>query len=295
MSSLLVEIAIAIIAIVVVIFTVIGLIAFWRFRKSYTLTIEKDYRNPQASRKKFYAIYNYKKKYYELFTNLLAFSAERAIANVDLKAYVDSYGKVRCVRSPTGKPGDDMIVPIGLPITGQADAAETADKFSNAIIGVFQKAGIAHEKLSDLKKLGTLSDEEVRKMFSENTIKEFKTAFTSDWVLKTVGLKPIQDASIITIPQKNAIASLNTRANEFVIDHSGWWEQHGGLVIGLMTIMFMVVGISIMMYGAQSYLTHLGASVPGIIQSAYNASLTNAQHSLNIYGINLSKEVPVTT
>ncbi len=289
-NGALIDAAIIIIVIAVIAVSIIGLIAFWRFRKSYRLTIEKDYRNPQAARKTFYAMYSPKLKYYELFSNILAFKAERGLANVDLKAFANRKGEVTAIRSPTGKPGDDMIVPIGLPITGQAEAQERADRISNGVMKILQEAGIAYEKLKELNKLGTLTDAEVQKMFSQATIQRFKSAFTSKWLLQEVGLNQIQDAAIITIPQKNAIASLNTRANEFVIDHTGWWEQHGGLIVGITTLIFVAVGVSIMMYGAQSYLTHLGASIPGIVQASYNASAHT--NPLNIYGVNLTKSVP---
>jgi hypothetical protein len=289
MSNLYVYAAIVLLIIGVLIVMTIGIIVFIRKRKAYVLSIEKDYRNPQSGRRTFYALYNSKVKYYELYNHILAWKPERGLANVDLKAFVDNFGRVRCIRSPTGKPGDDMIVPIGLALNGQAAAADAAQKLSDGATEILTKAGLAYKKLQSVKDIAKLTKEELDTLFSPATVDLFKKSFTAEWVMKTMGVPRVEDASVITIPQKNAIASLNTRANEFIIEHASWFESHYQVFIGILSVVIVAVSMVLIFYGASNYFSTLGQSVPGIVSSAVQSSYNS---SLHIYGLNLSSYVP---
>lgn len=288
-TNLYVYAAIVLLIIGVLVVLTIGIIAYVRKRKAYVLSIEKDYRNPQSGRRTFYALYNSKVKYYELYNNILSWKPERGLANVDLKAFVDNFGRVRCIRSPTGKPGDDMIVPIGLALNGQAAALDVAQKLSDGVTGILTKAGLAYKKMQNVKDISSLSDEELTQLFSPATIDLFKKSFTADWVMKTVGVLSVEDASVITIPQKNAIASLNTRANEFILEHASWLESHYQVFIGIVSIIIVAVSMVLIFYGAGNYFATLGQQVPGIVGKAVQAAYNS---SLNIYGLNLTHLVP---
>ena len=308
-SDLLLLGGIALLILGLLVVVIIGAIYFWRKKKAVILSIEKDYRNPQAGWTVFYAIYSKQLKYYELFTNALSFKPVRGLANVDLKAYTDNFGRVRAVRGVSGKPGDDMIVPVGLALNSQASANEYAQMMSDGISARFQHIGLVYQKikgidldniekkelktliqttglnLDSLKTIQQMKQEDVSKLSDQDMDKFLKASFTPEWVMQKLGIRRVEDANIITVPQKNAIASLNTRANEFIVDHSGWWDKHGGMFIGIMCIMIVSIGIVMIMYENGQVL----AQLPGIVQQTVQSSTTGA---LNAYGINVSNLIP---
>lgn len=309
MVDVIVELAVGMIIILCLVVIIVVAIYFWRKKKSVVLTIERDYRNPGASKTVFYAIYNSNFKQYDLFKNIFSFKPVRGLANVDLKAYTDAFGRVKAVRGVTGKPGDDMIVPVGLALNSQAAANEYAQTMSDGITARFQHVSLVHARVKGvdldklekkelakliqitglgidaLKKIQLMKDEDVKKLSEKEISETLKTTFTPEWVMQTLGIRTVEDANIITIPQKNAIASIGSRANEFIHDHAGWWEKNAGIFIGIMCMIMLAVSIVILFYGASQYLSQ----IPTIVQNTVQSS---TQGALNAYGINLSNVVP---
>ena len=309
-STLLIEIALVLIVIVCIVGIVVAAIYFWRKKSAILLSIEKDYRNPQAPKTIYYAIYNNGIKQYDLYTKLLSFKPKLGLANVDLKAFADVYGRVRAVRGVTGKPQDNLIVPLGLSLNSQAAANEYAQTISDGISARFQRITIVHAKLKDLnldtmdakarnelvkstalsveslKTIQQMQEKDVALLSTEDMDKFLKASFTSEWVMQKMGVRKVEDANIITISQKNAIASIGSRANEFISDHSGWWDKNAGIFIGLMCIIITAVSMSILLYGAGQYL----GGIPGIVAQTVANSASASLHGLtNLTGVAVPK------
>ena len=144
---------------------------------------------------------------------------------------------IRCVQGVTGSPSDDMIVPIAINVMSQAGALDYANKISDAIItnmaiilnGTTTSAGVVTAP--------AIVDGKINVDTLTNRIKE---TFGKTWVMKTMGVAEVQNSNIITLAQKMFIASLASRANEFIQDRGGWLERNGTLFVALITMMFVV-------------------------------------------------------
>ena len=241
-------IIILLVVIGIIVMVALGVFAYSRKRKAYNLTLEKDYRNPANPKRNYYAIPDKKVKMIRLYKGLLSFSSVKNIPWMDLNAFADAKKIVRCVQGVTGSPYDDMFVPMGYSILSQGAAVDYANKVSdgvnegvNAILREYQ------EKDPDFK-------------YDKNIVNEkIINKFTKTWVMKSFGVRNVENANIVTLPQKMAVASLSSRANEFITERGGWLDRHSGLVVGLMIMMFVVIGFVILMYGASNYLNNLSS------------------------------------
>lgn len=96
----------------------------------------------------------------------------------------------------------------------------------------------------------------------------YNNFFTGEWVMVTGGIRKVEDANVITIPTKQAIAQSISNTNEFVLDRSGFLEKHSGLIIGLLILTFTGLTAMFVFYGANSWQTGMTADI-----TAYAAQL----------------------
>lgn len=245
----------------------IGIFAYVRKRKAYVIYINADWRNSQQPKRRYYCIVDRPGKALRLYRGLLQFKPTKNIPLLDVNAYANASKEVFCYQSPTGSPHDDMICPMGPSISGQGAAMDYAGKVAEWVTqgtnDIFREYQVEHPDFNYDKK--AWNDKIIGK-------------FTKLGVMTTLGVRNVENANIVTLPQKMAVASLSSRANEFITERGGWLDRHSGVIVGLMIMMFVVVGFVIMMYGASNYLNNL---------STLTHSTVNTY--TNLLGINTSK------
>lgn len=237
----------------------IGVFAYRRKKKAYKLFINADWRNAQNPKRRYYCIVDRPGKALRLYRGLLSFKPTKNIPLLDVNAYANSDKEVFCYQSPTGSPHDDMICPMGPSISGQGAAMDYAGKVSEWVTtntnDIFREYQVKHPDFKYDKK--ELSD-------------KINSIFNKVNVMQTLGVRNVENANIVTLPQKMAVASLSSRANEFITERSGWLEKHSGLIVGLMIMMFVVVGFVILMYGASNYLNNLSSLTHSAVNTYTN-------------------------
>lgn len=242
-----------------IVFGVIGYFMYSRKKKAYVLFINVDWRNSQNPKRRYYCIVDRPGKALRLYKGLLSFKPVKNIPLLDVNAYANASKEVFCYQSPTGSPHDDMICPMGPSISGQGAAMDYANKVSSWITQgtdeIFRDYQKEHPEFSYDKK-----------MWADNIMARFNKI----GVMTTLGVRNVENANIVTLPQKMAVASLSSRANEFITERGGWLDRHSGLVVGLMIMMFVVVGFVILMYGASNYLNNLSSLTHSAVNTYTN-------------------------
>ena len=306
----------------------IGGFALWRKQKAYRFVVEKDYRNPQAGRKKWYAVPDMGAKAIRLYNNLVTPWPAKNVPLFDINAFADSDKTVHLVRGVTGRPADDMLVPMGLTLLSQAAAFDYAKDVSNAVGSLMQLYDAVDENhlrigdtceyvvdnktisgkitkvdytgavfsyiesfsadgspnyeryLLGVKELASLTVTTPQENKDLLDVVGYSDFFSTEWVMKTFGIRRVEDANIVTIPQKTAVASLASKANEFVINRSGFLEKHSGLVIGCILIFIVGISVYIILNGANTFYAGITSDVHGLISAQIQQAGSSG------YGIN---------
>lgn len=293
-----------------------GVWALWRKFKAYVFIIVRDYRNPDKGSFKYYAVPNKDDKSIKYYNNLFTPWMSRKVPLVyDPAAFADDTKRVRLIRSPTGKPGDDMDVPIGLSLNSQGAARDYARMVSDSVsymipfyekckkldIRIGESAIIMAKRRGVTEKInGTITgasflgidfsyqnglDEKgkpiIKKvLITEDQVDELKLTMTSEdrkkldplgysdffneeWVMQKFGIRKVEDANIITIPSKTAIAQFNTGNNEFIKDGQGFFQKNIGAVLGLMCLVLFGVAVLLAFYGGNTFYAGITADVAG--------------------------------
>ena len=318
-------------------------LAVWRKIRAFNLHVMKDYRNPGKAVQKFYVIKDIKTKSLDYYSNLLTPWATRHVPLYDIGAYADANKVVKVIRSPTGRAGDDMDVPIGVSLNSQAAAGDYAKMLSDAVTNMMQffdickkedfrigeivewepaqpPAPVASSVMSMVNgawqrnepavpvqnkftaKIIAITYDGITIEYSNpaydvniagskkylahkvpsadytelaHTMKSkdklaleplgYSDFFTERFVMEKFGIRKVEDASVITIPQKTAIASLSSRANEFIMDRAGFLEKHASLLVGLMILLFAGLTAIFVFYGANTFYAGITGDIASLV------------------------------
>lgn len=136
----------------ITLFAVLGIMSVFvaiagnRKWKGFKLVVLRDMRNQASGPVKYWAMYDSKKdEYIKLYSNIFRPIKSGLNPPFDLSGF--SYQRtVYAIRSPTGHPEDDSIVPIHLPMVGQASAIQYSQEVSAAIIHTLDLKNIIDKK-----------------------------------------------------------------------------------------------------------------------------------------------------
>ena len=327
---------------IVGVFAVFGL---WRKYKAWVYVIAKDYRNPDKGKTRYYAVIDKDDKSIKYFSNLFTPFMTRKVPLVyDPSSFSDDQKRVKLIRSPTGKPGDDMDVPIGLSLNSQAAALDYAKGVSDSVtyllpfydkckqmdlrvgenvvievkrksknlekingmiteinhlgVGFTYQDGVKNEKpimktvmldydnLPELKSTMKLEDKQKLKPLG------YSNFFTDSWVMQRFGIRKVEDANIITIPGKTAIAQFVNGSNEFVKEGQSFVERHIGAILGMMCMVLFGLATIFVFYGANSFYAGITADI-GALASSLGVHVPAAAGSTASAGIGTTTTIPL--
>ena len=112
---------------------IFGILGLYRKWKGWVIEVKKDYRNPDKRPQKFYAMVDKPDNSIRYYSSSMNPWQTRKVPLYDLSAWADSARHITVVRGVTGKPGDDMDVPIGLSLNSQAACNDYAKLMSDSI------------------------------------------------------------------------------------------------------------------------------------------------------------------
>jgi hypothetical protein len=300
-------------------FGCLGMLGLWRKYKAYVYHV-RDFRSGSDKLKKYYVIADKNDKSLKYYNNLFTPWMTRKVPLVYEPGSFAIDGKhVRLIRSPTGKPGDDMDVPIGTALNSQASAMDFMRKLSDEIsvalpiyntfkthdYRIGERGTVEfvvrgkNGKLGDVKSLDAtitgvardgitvsyeLAGKKQARTLREDEIQEFKSSmsrqqkltlpefdysdfFTAEWLMQRFGITRVEDASIITIPSKQAIARFNSGGNEFVKEGAPWLERHSGVVIGVLILFVAGLTAYFVMQGGTAFYQGIAGDVGALAQN----------------------------
>lgn len=106
---------------------------------------------------------------------------------------------------------------------------------------------LSAEDVGELKPILSQEQKQVLKPLS------YSDFFTEEWVMQKMGIRRVENASIMTVAQKQAIANSINNNNEFINDGRGFLEKHFAIVISLVALLFIGVMFMLGFYGANTF------------------------------------------
>ena len=128
----------------ILLFAMLGVLAIFiaiaanRKLKGFRLIVLKDFRNPTAPPKRYWALFDSSKDAaIKLYSNIFRPMKNKIIPPFDLSAY--SYNRmVFCLQGISGHPEDENIVPVHVPVVGQAGAVDYSNEISGAVLATLR-------------------------------------------------------------------------------------------------------------------------------------------------------------